>query len=560
APDALRSEVIRKAEERAGTLSPAALLNWRPARRWLLLSLVFISALAALGWRHPQSARLWVRRNVLLGEVEWPRRTSLEMLGFTGDTNVIARGADFAVKVRASGVVPSVARLETRAAKSGRSSVLLMERANGDLYATTLEAVSETLSISARAGDGRTGAYRLEVVERPALAGARLTLIPPAYISPGPVELQWDAPDLDVPEGSSLSVQLRATKPLSEAFYRVEGDEKKAMRMAEPRTATCDFPVLRDMVCAFTFADKYGIESENPVTLSLRAVPDQAPRVALEAPGIGEAVVPAARLPLKIDVRDDHGIRSVTLDVEAQSGPEAEPALRSVLWKGNAEAALALEHTLDISRLGLDAGASLIIKATATDNSPGGGNAGSGAPLRLRVLSEGELLRSLLLRQEDLRRDLEQHIDSQGKCLEEVETALDSNPEARAPIRRRQLGLADEMKRIAAAYEFLLRQMLNNRIIEPSAFSAHIADVAAPLREIAAPEGTLLKAASALQSAGGNPTPAMQSALRTMTQVRDGMMLLEGYAAVAAAVNEIGGEQEQILQSTRETLNSTGGR
>ena len=81
-----------------------------------------------------------------------------------------------------------------------------------------------------------------------------------------------------------------------------------------------------------------------------------------------------------------------------------------------------------------------------------------------------------------------------------------------------------------------------------------MAGIVAPLRRTASGDGSASTAARALE--GGEVAfveaeAAMGSTLRTLEAVRSRMLLLETYAQVVVAVEEISERQRDVLQRTR---------
>ncbi len=77
----------------------------------------------------------------------------------------------------------------------------------------------------------------------------------------------------------------------------------------DPRQFSLVLPALmEDTTLLFELHDTDGIQSRDPVRLTLIAAPDEAPVVALRLRGISTAITPNARLPVVGEVRDDYGL------------------------------------------------------------------------------------------------------------------------------------------------------------------------------------------------------------------------------------------------------------
>jgi hypothetical protein len=109
------------------------------------------------------------------------------------------------------------------------------------------------------------------------------------------------------------------------------------------------------------------------VRLPIRVLADAAPEIEVPVPGADTVAPLSMRLPLVIDVRDDHGLTAVVLELRRQRRGRAPDSLRAepiALPEGRPDRAV-LAHELDLGRLGLEPGDTLRYRARAVDNSPG---------------------------------------------------------------------------------------------------------------------------------------------------------------------------------------------
>lgn len=568
ASSALRSVTIRQADSQAGRVVPATLVAWGRVRRWLLAGAAAVALVVALVALNPGRARLWFRRNVLLARVQWPRRTRLTLLELP---RFVPRGADVSITVEAAGVVPRTARLKLRGTESGTSRTLLMERVGEDAFSAELTGLAETTAFTVRAGDGVLDEQRIEVVDRPAVSRARLIVTLPDYITErlvgrgaaGPVELAWRAAGFEIPKGSQATVILEASKPLSSARCRLDDAEPPSPRRMGRRSVQFAFEVDRDLSCEFTLVDTHGIESEEPFRVELRAVQDTPPQVSVFASGVGDMLVPEARVPLTVRAGDDYGADAVWLD-QWYEGPDGRrDCPRVQLWDGPARIEFSAELVTELRERRLPATGRFVVAAGARDNcAVGGPNTGRSAPLSFRLVTVRELLGALLLQQQDLRRDLEQQVQRQKDIKERLQGQLGEDPVQAAPLETlepMQRALAGVLDLTGAGYRNVLDQMLNNRVIARPNYESRLAGIVRPLEVLGGSEGAVLQAADALDQmhrdgppAAGAASDLMAAAIGQMEQVRARMMLFESYAALVASVEEITDDQRELLRRTRE--------
>ncbi|MFW6188956.1 MAG: hypothetical protein ACOC7T_00855 [Planctomycetota bacterium] len=546
----LQAGVLRRAEAVAATLDPLRFVRWRGPLRRLGAGLAAVALLAVPAAVWPRTAGLWYRRNVRLERVGWPQRTHLALVDFPGPVRFVPVGSDVQIRVRAAGELPDSAVLLLTGREDGDTRKVRMQLREQGVFSAAVEDLRAGLDFAVAAGDARLRTRRLQAVRRPAVAEARLLVDPPDYVAPEPFEAAWEAPSFEVPAGSRATVVLRATKPLSRATCRPDDGPAEDLPLPEPTEARYGFRVDRDRTLSFSLTDRFGIETARPLAVRVRALPDRAPEVRLAGRGLGDAVVPNARLPLRVRVEDDYGLTAAGLSLRHRTGEQTVELSTLELGDEAAGRRLAAEPTLDLGRFDLPAAGRLLITAHARDNhAPDEPNRAESEPLAFRLVTVAELLDGLLVLQRDLRRDLEGRILAQENLLARLEGA--AAPPAEAG--RRQRSVAQVLGLTASGYESVLRQMRNNRVLGPAGYQRRSAGIVRPLRRLVRPTGAAQRAASLLdRGSAPEAREAMRRALERMRRVRSEMSLLEGYAGVVASVRRVTETQRQVLDSARE--------
>ncbi len=519
----LRAGVVRRAEGVARALRPAELVRWQAARRRLGVGLVALVVTAGAALAGPAQAALWFRRDVLLQQVEWPKATRLALVDFPGLVRYVPRGAAVDIRVRAEGRVPRVARLDLTDAQSRASRTIDMARAGSGEFTADIAALDSSSTFTVRAGAGRVPSHRLEVVDRPAVAAGRMEVQPPAYVSDQPVELAWNSDTFDVPAGSRVSVTLQCTRALSTADCRLDDGPPLPMEQSGPSTVSTAFDAARDVACEFALTDNLGIGMAVPLRIRVRAVPDRPPVPHVTTSGVGETIVATARLPLHVSATDDYAVTSVRLDrrYETEQAATDLPPIE-FLQEGSAPE-FGADRVLDLAPLDLAPGGRLVLTVHATDNrQPPPPNAADSPPLSFRIVTVQELFSTLLVRQQDLRHDLEAEIDRERAIAAGGPGDLRSG--------------AHVAGMTATGYRAVLEQMLNNGVIAQAAFDRHVAEIVAPLEAVA----------PALQRGEAD------DALAQMEAVRSRMLLLESYAGLVASLREVTAAQQGVMENTQQ--------
>ncbi len=121
-----------------------------------------------------------------------------------------------------------------------------------------------------------------------------------------------------------------------------------------------------------------------PIVLPLRIVPDSAPALEIPVPGADTTASPDARALIVVDAHDDHGLKSVVLELRRVSGLGTADPVReqAVALPGGTPDRAVLSTQVNLQQLGLVPGDTLHYRARAVDNSP---RAQSGWSQRVRA-------------------------------------------------------------------------------------------------------------------------------------------------------------------------------
>ena len=172
---------------------------------------------------------------------------------------------------------------------------------------------------------------------------------------------------------------------------------------------------------------------------------------------------------------------------------------------------------------------------------------GSSPPLTFRIVTVQELLSSLLVRQQDLRRD----IKGEGQPGRDLSLRLD--PAHAADLARELRAAARVPELTAAGYGPCSSRCSTTAWWAQTAFDRYVGEIVAPLEAAGAPDGPIQKAAAALEGgAVEEARPQVAAGGRAMDRVRSRMMVLESYAGLVASLKEVTASQQSILGSTQQ--------
>jgi hypothetical protein len=424
------AQTCREAADRIGQVDLLRVFNPLPlclhggAAALLSFSVVFFAVLFSTEFG------VWARRTLAMSDVPWPRSTRLEVVGFENNVRKVARGADFEVVVRADAAMPRVPetveiRYRTEGGGRGRATMDRRGAVRGPQdryqeYTYTFRGVLADVRFDVLGGDDRKRGYRIEAVDSPTISQMTVKCELPSYIGrklpPQPV-----TGVMQIPMGSRVTVlAAQANKEIvSVRVTSVVGDRVGPARLLDERELAADRrgfscklePLMTDATLLFTLTDSDGIESRDPVRLTLVATPDQAPQLAVQLDGIGTAITPAARVAVSGQISDDYGIGRVWFERAIdQQQPHTHPLAE--FRQPRAVYNLAEEAGLDVRELGLKPGQRLSVCVKAADlcDLGHGPNVASTESWLLDVVTPDQLRAILAARELVLRQRFEQMI------------------------------------------------------------------------------------------------------------------------------------------------------
>jgi hypothetical protein len=371
--------IVHDAARATADLDLADSLEWRPVLRALACGGGAVVLLGGYGLLFgPRFVNGLYRTLAPLADVE---PYSATQVAVKHDKDRVPEGATVVLQAEVSGVVPARATLYRQTgSRPWAETELRPDAGAANVFRFNLPA-AESFSYYVAAGDGRSWQYHVEVVKRPQVEGLSLTYTLPPYTGRPP--RQVDALDGEVGgiAGTRVGVELKATKPLQEASFKTQGGEVvKLARGADERTWVGSFVIwsesarLADGVTGqllkaptryqVKLLDTEGYENGDPLWRSIALARDQAPTVAVTAPGRDLQVKPGTKVVLAVEARDDYGVDEVRLLCRVND----DQAMRELArFKHNGEQQTVDQLDWDLSSAGLKGGDVVQYWATVAD-------------------------------------------------------------------------------------------------------------------------------------------------------------------------------------------------
>jgi hypothetical protein len=618
----LLAETSHTALRRAAGVEIAGVLNPRPLRKALLAASLLIVSVLIYGGLAPRAFGIWARRTFAFSSELWPRRVELFVDGFDSRRIKVARGDDvkLIVKARADKEIPRYVQIYYRAEDGDRGQPRMIRDGVAPLgaafqdYSYTFASVRSSIDFDVYGGDDAVQGLRIEVVESPAIRSLAVHCQFPEYTRRVAVDLPVTS-SIELSQGSRVTVRAEANKDLTAARidYPLEGGSPVVAAVSFRDGSRRRFEYTVDQLDAdrsltFTLTDTDGIANREPIRLTLLAVPDQKPALAVQLQGIGTAITPQARIPIAGQITDDYGIHAAWFEYTIDDG---QLATRDFATAPADRLELAADEALEVGGLELRPGQKLLVGVSAKDNRglADGPQTADGERYQLDVVSPEDLLMMLVARELSLRQRFEA-IKAELETTRDLVASFSAEPTATV-IRRATVAVgsglnesasfvaqvapvppndeepaaaedrlaasralqveralqnsrkeAQETLGVAAAFDQIRAELINNRVDNEELRSRLKEGIADPVRRIGdAMYPEMERRLEALKSSLDNPAAAeaaqgeaiaqMNAIVAEMERILDRMRKLENFNELVARLRKIVDLQKEMVELTR---------
>ncbi len=203
------------------------------------------------------------------------------------------------------------------------------------------------------------------------LASLEVTARYPGYLSLEDEPIPTTGDTVLIPAGTRLETRGLATAELELASW-VNAESEDALPVSG-KEFEGDFTPVRSGTYRLQLRTASGAPvAGDAIALSLRIVADSAPLLEIPVPGADTTASPDARALLVIDAHDDHGLKSVVLELRRVSSlGVADPVQeQSVPLPGGTPDRVVLSSLVNLPQLGLRPGDTLRYRARGVDNAP----------------------------------------------------------------------------------------------------------------------------------------------------------------------------------------------
>ena len=374
------------------TLPASRLIPWRPIT--LATAALVLTALPiAILYLSQAKAVTTIAHRLLHPSEDLPPWSPLD---FKLDPSqpVTTYGGDLAMTVEITGAALEFpVECLVRRPDSNEVQRLPAFRESDTRYSRTLEALTEQVSVAFACGRARSGWFPVELLLQPKVLAGKVTVTPPAYTELGPQTTPLDSNELAALEGAEIMLELTSNRPLAPSSLvltpatapgTVAAPIDIPGKVTGRDTIMFRWTVTRPGNLSATLRDVRGTPAADPLDLTLRAIPDQAPAVDLSSPPRLLLATPSTKIPLAGRAEDDNALAKVqfvrTLLGFRDRARVVAPALHEKQFE--------FRDALDLATLGVTPGQTLELFLEASDHNPSLLGQGASGISRIQIISE----------------------------------------------------------------------------------------------------------------------------------------------------------------------------
>jgi hypothetical protein len=264
-------------------------------------------------------------------------RSGLEIEVRPGDREILA-GEDLEISVAIHGYGPREPRLHVVSA--GEETSYEMESAGGGRgrreYLGRLARVDRDLTYFVALGDESTRLFRISVYEEPRITGGLVELDYPEHTRLGREIMPRGVWDFSAPYGTRLRMALASNCSPDSAWVEIRAEEETTRLALAPvrDSLMAEITLRRDFDYVMDLAASGRAEPRPHGPHLVGVIPDEAPYVRIESPGIDLLLEADMTVPLSVMALDDYGISSMHLHYASP----AETSSVALPFRGRAQA------------------------------------------------------------------------------------------------------------------------------------------------------------------------------------------------------------------------------
>ncbi len=342
----LQQKVIAQTLRRLDQISVDGLIETRPVQRvatWAVATCVLVAVV--VGFNQADAATAMNRLLFPFSSTPWPRDVELRFVDqdlrpLTASLNgglTVVQGETLELYVENQrGALPADLTFVQRRANGKVLREPMRQTTLWDSDGTAREIGGASLQVTtgplffwARGGDGETVPLQVDVVPPPRIESLRVSVQTPDYTGRTIQTLPEGVGHVEGIVGTRVALTARVNKPLESAtLHRKDESPQRLAVSQDGLEVSGEFHLSKAMNGSWwlVLKDRQGFENPNATRYDLRIAADSVPDVKIEEPQTDMLVTAVAKVPFRVLVRDDLGIRSAWLRYKpsVQSGRQLE--------------------------------------------------------------------------------------------------------------------------------------------------------------------------------------------------------------------------------------------
>lgn len=544
-----------------------ALVRTKRLKRELQLLAVLIAAWASAVLIAPQLAMTGVvRLMVPWVAMDWPARTELRSaVTTTHHPREIA--LPLAVDLVRGNVDEDAVWVRLRRMRGetvGPWERIAMVHQGQRRFERMVEAGTDAVEFQFLTAEAETPLQRIDLREAPGIAGASITVIPPAYASMLPT-IRQSLGDCTGRQGRLLEPVLTGStceltiRPTETALVPEDSDDardrwlKSSIECSQPDGKAAAVPsdlrlarvgdawtvrwtARESIVLDWMLRDEHQVSNVTPIEITIDVRADQPPEPLMTLPEADETVLASASIPLKGVVRDDVGVFELHIDASLSTVWQQ----RLTTTAGDGQREVEASTIFDVSSSGGKAGDVIEVVAVAVDTMETDGLRRSpvqSGPRRLKIITDEQF-------SEETRGVLTAIRQAAQRARERQRSLVERDDDAAAEVRPQ----AEVGERIGALTRMLasLRARLDQNNAEDEA-SESLLDAASDITQVA-------------QTQSDRARDVLQDASKKSAEASESGKVIELMEQVKAAQREVESELadlSELLDRDRESFAAT---